>query len=167
MQPEDDISPDGKEFQDPLENYDPRRYGGPLERALAEETVAAIQSTPYVSIPPEMPIHEALGRLAALHVACLLVEKDDRLVGVFTDRDALDQVALEFDEVKDQPVSSVMTKDPVYVNDSDSSAAALSVMAVSGYRHVPVLGLDGKTLGIASPQRITAFLQRYFGDDRR
>ena len=32
-------------------------------------------------------------------------------------------------------------------------------MAVSGYRHVPVVSLDEKILGIISPQRVTKFLR--------
>lgn len=71
-------------------------------------------------------------------------------------------MALEFDQLIDTPVSEVMTPGPVFVYDTDSSAAVLNVMAVSGYRHVPVLNLQGQILGIASPQRITAFLQHYF-----
>ena len=54
-----------------------------------------------------------------------------------------------------------MTTNPVYVYESDPSAAALSVMAVSGYRHVPILDLHDRIAGIASPQRVTAFLQRF------
>ena len=65
-----------EEFQDPLENYEPKTYEDPLEQALAEETVAAIQSQPYVSVSPDTPIYQALERLASLHVACLLIEED-------------------------------------------------------------------------------------------
>ena len=68
---------------------------------------------------------------------CLLVEEEGRLVGVFSDRDVLKKVALEYDQMKDTPVSELMTKEPVFVYESSRSAAALSVMAVSGFRHVP------------------------------
>lgn len=150
------------EFQDPLEDYEPKQYDDPLEQALAEETVASVQSTPYASVPSDTPVAVAVERLTQLHVACLLIEDDERLVGVFSDRDVLNQVALEYDSVKDKPVAEVMTSDPVYVYETDSSAAVLAVMAISGYRHVPVLNLEDKIVGIASPQRVTAFLQRHF-----
>ena len=35
-------------------------------------------------------------------------------------------------------------------------------MAVSGYRHVPILDLDDNLIGIVSPQRVTGFLQQHF-----
>jgi CBS domain-containing protein len=51
-----------------------------------------------------------------------------------------------------------MTKDPVFVYDTDSSGAALCVMAVAGHRHVPVLDREHRIIGIVTPQRITSFL---------
>ncbi len=152
------------EFQDPLEDYEPPEYGDPLERALAEEKVAVIESRPFETISPDLPVSAALGKLADMHHACLLVAEDDQLVGLFTDRDVLNRVALDYDAMKDEPVSSVMRTDPVYVLESDSAAAALAVMAVSGYRHVPVLTSDKNVAGIISPQRVTEFLQQRMHD---
>ena len=160
------MNPDTKknngEFQDPLENYDPKTYDDPLEQALAEQPVMAIQHEPFTTIPPELPVHEAISKLASMHAACLLVEKDEQLVGVFSDRDVLNNVALDYEKVKDSPVSEVMTTNPVYVFETDSSAAALTVMADSGFRHVPILDLDHKITGIVSPQRVTGFMHAYF-----
>jgi CBS domain-containing protein len=150
-----------EEFRDPLQNYDPKCYKDPLEKALAEETLAAIQCTPVVSIAPDAPVRAAVKTLAGMQVACLLVERDGRLVGVFSDRDVLDRVALEYENVKDRPVGEFMTADPVYAYESDSAAAALSIMAVSGFRHVPVTNFDQKIVGIVSPQRVTEFLRKH------
>ena len=151
-----------EDFLDPLQNYDPKVYNDPLEKALAEETVAAIQSTPVAMVTPETRVHAALQTLANLNVSCLLVEDQGKLVGVFSDRDVLERVALEYDEVKDRPVRELMTANPVVVYESDSAAAALSIMAVSGFRHVPVTKVDGTIVGIISPQRVTEFLRKHF-----
>jgi predicted transcriptional regulator len=149
-------SPD--EFQDPLANYEPKTYDDPLEAALAEGEMMAIRHEPYSTIPPTMPVREAVKLLAEKKVACLLVEHDRKLIGLFSDRDVLDKVALEYDEVKEQSVQQVMATNPVFVYDTDPPGAALAVMAVAGYRHVPVLNLDDELVGIVSPQRVTAFL---------
>ncbi|MDH3716795.1 MAG: CBS domain-containing protein [Planctomycetota bacterium] len=154
--------PSPEDFQDPLENYEPKTYDDPLEEALAEETVAAIRHEPYVSIPPDTPVHAAVEKLAGLHVACLLVEHDRKLVGVFSDRDVLERVSQEYDQLKDRPIQEIMTMHPFYVYETDSPAAALAVMAVAGFRHVPVLNLDDELVGIVSPQRVTAFLHSHF-----
>lgn len=150
-QPED-------EFVDPLENYDPPAYNDALEEALDTRNVSELHAQPCETIPADATVGEAVRRLADLHHACLLVEEEGKLVGVFTDRDLLDRVVLEYADIKEQPVRSVMTPDPVYVTESDPPAAVLCVMAVSGYRHVPVLTLEGKIAGVVSPRRITEFL---------
>lgn len=158
-----DLTPkDPDAFRDPLENYDPKVYSDALEEALAEKTVAEICHEPFVTISPDMPVAQAVEKLAGLQVACLLVAEEGKLVGVFSDRDVLDKAALEFDDVKDLPIRDLMTTSPVYVHESDSSAAALTVTAVCGFRHVPVLDLEHHVLGIVSPQRITSFLQQHF-----
>lgn len=146
------------EFADPLENYDPPAYEDPLEEALDTRSMSELQAQPCETINSSKTVAEAVQQLANLQHASLLVEEDGKLVGVFTDRDLLDRVALEYDECKDQPVSTVMRTDPVYVDETDSPAAALAVMAISGYRHVPVLSGDGTIVGIVSPRRITEFL---------
>ena len=158
-----DLTPkDPDAFRDPLENYDPKVYSDALEEALAEETVAEICHEPFVTISPDTRVYRAVEKLAGLHVACLLVAEKGKLVGVFSDRDVLDKIALEFDDVKDRTIRELMTSNPVYVHESDSSAAALTVTAVCGFRHVPVLDLQHNVVGIVSPQRITNFLQQHF-----
>lgn len=153
------------EFQDPLENYDPPSYDDPLEQALADETVATLQTTPYAAVTPATSVAEALKKLVGDQIACLLVEEDGKLVGVFSDRDVLDKVALEWDATKDRPVRDLMTSDPVYVYDTQPASAVLTVMAVSGYRHVPVVDVNRNVRGIVSPQRVTRFLREHFTSD--
>lgn len=150
------------EFVDPLANYEPREYDDPLEEALEEKSVTEIEGRPYVAVPATITVKEALGKLAGEDIACLMVEDQGKLVGIFSDRDILDKVALEFERARDRPVRELMSADPVYVYQSDSAAAALSVMAVSGYRHVPVVSLDGSIQGIVSPQRVTKFLREHW-----
>ena len=152
--------PDNNEFQDPLENYEPKEYDDPMEQALVEEEIGTIRHEPFTTISQDMPVHEAVNKLAGLHIACLLVEDKGRLVGVFSDRDVLSKVAFEFEDVKERPVRDVMTSDPIYVIETDSAVSALSVMALCGYRHVPVVDLNDNLVGIISPQRVTDFLMR-------
>jgi len=148
-----------EEFQDPLENYDPPSFDDPIERALHEETVAAIQSQPYTSVSSGAPIEEALGKLVGEGIACVLVEDEGKLAGVFSDRDFLNKVALEYETIKSHPVNTVMTPNPIYVDQTESAASALAVMAVSGFRHVPVVDVNMNIVGIVSPQRVTKFLR--------
>jgi CBS domain-containing protein len=152
-------------FEDPLENYEPPTFNDTLERALAEQPVAAIQSSPVSSISPDTKVSAAIGQLRAKEVACLLVVEDNKLLGLFTVRDILNKVAEEYDAKQDLPVSELMTRSPIFVYDTDASGAVLSVMAASGYRHVPVLDSQQTIVGIVSPQRVMDFLLTHLIDD--
>ena len=61
-----------------------------------------------------------------------------RLVGIFTDRDAVLKVAGR--PTGPLAMREVMTRDPVIVRDDDSVAIAIHKMAVGGFRHVPSHG---------------------------
>jgi len=151
-----------EEFQDPLENYDAKEYTDPVERALAEEASTAIQHKPFTTISPETPVRDALKTMSALGISCLMVEASGRLAGVFSERDVLMKIGTEIGQFGDHPVSEFMTSNPIYVHETSASASALCVMAVSGYRHVPIVDLDGTIQGIVSPQRVTEFLTEKF-----
>jgi CBS domain-containing protein len=155
-------NPGPEEFQDPLENFEPKEFDDPLEQALVEEEIGTIRHEPFTTISPDTTIQKAVELLAERHIACLLVAEQDKLVGVFSERDVMARLALEFEDWKHRPVRDAMTSDPVYVNEIDSAVSALTVMAVCGCRHVPVVDLDEKLTGIISPQRITDFLRKHF-----
>ena len=148
-------------FQDPLGTYDSPEFSDPVEEAIHGELVSGIQTQPHLSVSADTSVREAMPLMVGHHIACVLVEQDDVLVGVFGDRDVLDKVALEYDEVIDGPVSAAMSHDPVSVREADSVAKVLSIMAISGYRHVPVVSSEGKAVGIVSPQRIGRFLHQH------
>jgi len=152
-------------FEDPLENYDPPTYNDKLERALTEQPASAIQSSPAALISPHTKVSAAVDHMRAKEVGCLLVVEDGKLDGLFSVRDVLNHVAEEYDAKKDLPVSEVMTRSPTFAYDTDASGAVLSVMAASGFRHVPILDSKQTVVGIVSPQRVMDFLLTHLKGD--
>jgi len=155
------MSDETKQFEDPLEDYSPPDFDDRVEEAVHNKDVAEIQTQPHLCVAPDTSVREAMSLMVGHQIACVLVEDDEQLVGIFADRDVLDKVALEYDTVIDGPVSAVMTTDPVSVLEADPVAKVLAVMALSGYRHVPVVSPAGKAVGIVSPHRVGDFLQEY------
>lgn len=148
------------DFQDPLKNYESPEYADELERALMEDDVTAIPITPISTVMPEATVEDAMRLMAKYGIACVLVVEGNRLLGLFSERDVLNKVAERFDEVRHRSVTTVMTADPLVVHDIDSPATALNLMAVQGFRHVPILSVDEKLVGIVGPRRITTYLQQ-------
>mgnify|MGYP002624575041 CR=1 FL=1 len=149
------------EFSDPLKNYNGAEYADDLERSLAEDQVTVIKSTPVVTITPDTTIGDAVARMAELEIGSVLVTEDDRLVGILSQRDVLKRIALNFDALKDQPIRDHMTPDPVKVYVTDPPAKALNLMAVHNLRHVPIVDVDDKVVGLLGPRRVTSYLREY------
>jgi CBS domain-containing protein len=151
----------GDEFEDPLKNFEPAIYADELERSLAEDPVTVMEHTPFETISPETTVEEAMRKMVDQEIACLMVAEGDRLVGIFSERDILARVAPEFERFRGRPIREVMTADPIVVYETDTPAKALNLMSIGGFRHVPILDVDNKIMGIIGPRRVTKYIQRF------
>ena len=61
-----------------------------------------------------------------------------------------------------QPVSAVMSKDPVCLEASTSVGEAIKTMSRGGYRHLPIVDKAGLPTGIATVYGIVRFLVDHF-----
>lgn len=154
--------PEPGEFRDPLSNYDPKVYADELERSLCEDPLTVIECVPVCRVKADVPIREALATMAGENVACLIVvDDDDRPIGMFTERDVMTRVAGRYPGNADRPVESVMTNDPNVIYESESPAHALNIMGSGMFRHLPVVDVDGKLIGVIGARRMTAYLQQH------
>ena len=96
-------------------------------------------------------IDDAIARMQADAVDCLLVTEDGALVGIFTDRDAILKVAGQ--PTAGRTISDVMTHDPVVLRHDDPIAVAINKMAVGGFRHVPIVK-GGQPVGVVSARDV-------------
>jgi CBS domain-containing protein len=97
---------------------------------------------------PETTIREAAKLMKEHHISSLLVKDQARLVGIITDRDFRIRVLAEGVADSD-PISSVMTPDPMCIElESLVQEAQLKMMA-EGIRHLPVVD-DERPVGMIS-----------------
>jgi CBS domain-containing protein len=85
-------------------------------------------------------------------VDCVLVTERGRLVGIFTDRDAVLKVAGS--PASGRPIRDVMTRDPVILRHDDPIAVAINKMAVGGFRHIPIVDGAGLPTGVVSAKDV-------------
>jgi signal-transduction protein with cAMP-binding, CBS, and nucleotidyltransferase domain len=100
-----------------------------------------------VIIEPTVPVAEAIRRMHVAGTDCLLVCDAGRLLGIFTDRDAVVKVAgkrLDAFDVRD-----FMTADPVVLRLEDTLAIAMHKMAVGEFRHIPIVD-GGRPIGVVT-----------------
>ena len=118
---------------------------------LLGEHLDELGAPPPVTVTPDTPLDVAIARMHEAETDCVLVMADDRLVGIFTDRDAVVKAAgkrLESFHVRD-----FMTPDPVVLRHDDPIAVAIHKMAVGGFRHIPIVE-DGRPTGVVTARDV-------------
>jgi CBS domain-containing protein len=105
-------------------------------------------------------VDEAIRRMHDKGIDCVLVVEGGRLVGIFTDRDAVLKVAGT--KAGRQPISAVMTHDPVVLRHNETIAVALNKMAVGGFRHIPIVE-DGRPTGVVTARDVFHHLAESLG----
>lgn len=103
-----------------------------------------------VMMSPRSSIKHACERMRDRRVgAVLVIDRNHRLVGIFTGRDAVCRVLAEGKDPAKTTLAEVMTANPRSLPPIRSAIEALRLMSDSGFRHVPVV--DGeKVVGVVS-----------------
>ena len=106
-------------------------------------------------------VGEVIRRMQAESLDCVLVTDDGRLIGIFTDRDAVLKVAGGKADMR-TPIGELMTPDPVILRRDDPIAVAINKMAVGGFRHVPILD-RGHPVSVVSARDVFRHIAQRLG----
>lgn len=90
-----------------------------------------------VTVSPDTPIVEAARKMSEYGISSLLVQEGDKLVGIMTDRDLRNRVVAEGKDAS-APVSSIMTADPLTLEDSSPVLEGILAMASRKIHHLPL-----------------------------
>ena len=101
------------------------------------------------AVSPDASVLEALKIMMEKNISALLVTEDERLRGIFTERDYARKIILQGKSSKDTAIRDVMTKDPHTVTPEEAVDHCMQLMTDKHFRHLPVL--HGSTIvGIIS-----------------
>jgi CBS domain-containing protein len=117
-------------------------------------TVADLMTTALFWIEPTTTVAEAATVMGERRIGSALVMEDERLLGIFTERDIVRALGQHFDAAG-HPVSEWMTADPLSVPPTTAAEEALGTMLSRGFRHLPVVDGD-QVVGIVSMRDLTA-----------
>jgi CBS domain-containing protein len=108
-----------------------------------------VEPRKLVVAAPQDSVAKAVRKMARSKVGAVLVMERGRLVGIFTERDAVYRVMARGLEPATTPLREVMTPDPRTVASDESFGHALLLMHEHGFRHAPVIE-DGRPIGVVS-----------------
>ncbi len=111
--------------------------------------ILADKSEDVVWIGPLESVYDALKLMNEKNVGAVLVQIDEYLVGILSERDYMRKVILDNHAAKQIKVSEVMTRDVVTVTREDTIVHCIALTRKHHVRHLPVVE-EGKAIGMVS-----------------
>jgi CBS domain-containing protein len=109
------------------------------------------------SVGPDTPVTECVRLMTAGKIGALIVMEGGRLIGIFTERDALNKVLAGGLDPGNTKVSEVMTRDPYFISPTTTVGDAMKLITKRRFRHLPIVD-NGKVLAVVSSGDLTHWL---------
>ncbi len=122
-----------------------------FEARLVDGRLSGLASHSPRTVEPGTLVAEVIATMRADGLDGVLVVEDGRLIGIFTERDALLKLAGR--TLAGISVNDVMTADPVVLREEDTVAVAIHKMALGGFRHIPLVD-GGRPTGIVTARDV-------------
>ena len=131
-----------------------------FQQKLTTDKVTDAYPAELLYVEPDVSVAEVLGLLKQNRRGCMLICRDGRLVGIFTERDAIKMMA--GGDNFGQPISAVMRPAPKTMTADDTVSNAIKAMHFGGYRRLPIVDDAGRPLGHISLRRLVRYLAANF-----
>ncbi len=118
-----------------------------MPKRLIKDVLAQRQ---LVSADQNMTVRAACRLMAEKKIGALLVLENQKIVGIFTERDALNKILAAGLDPDASVLAQVMAHEPQTIRANKPLAYALHMMTEGGFRHVPVVDDDGLPVGMVS-----------------
>jgi CBS domain-containing protein len=128
-----------------------------LGEAILNATIRDLDPRPPETLPETASVREAVQMMRDERIGAVLIARDERPIGIFTERDVLRRVVFSGLD-PETPLKDVMTADPEALGIDDGIAFALNRMILGGFRHIPLVDERGRAAGVLSQREIVAFI---------
>ena len=107
-------------------------------------------------VAPDTPVPELAATMRDLDIGALVVGKNDKLVGMVTDRDIVCRGVAEFGSMDALKARDVMTEGITYCRETESLIDAVKIMEEKRIRRLPVIGDDERLVGMLTLGDVSA-----------
>jgi len=111
--------------------------------------MSVIAKQKVLTSPASTTVRAAAKAMKERNLSSVLVVDAGRLIGIFTERDAISRVLAEGRDANATRLADVMTRHPKTISPDKPVGHALLMMYEGGFRHVPVVK-DGRPVGLIS-----------------
>jgi CBS domain-containing protein len=133
-----------------------------FQLSLESEHVGSAYPKRPLASTADSTVGEVFQLFRAQRTGAVMVCDGSKLVGVFTERDALRLMAEGAD--LSTPLRDVMSGSPATVSSDTTVGEAIRKMSEGGYRHLPIVDSANKPVGMVDVKGIVHYLVEHFPD---
>ena len=112
--------------------------------------IGEVMNRVILKVNEDESVFSAVKKMSDLGVgAIIVISKEERVIGIFTERDLMTKVVVPEKDPKAMPISEVMTRSFQVLSSDLPVLTAFQLMQSGGFRHVPIVD-DSKLVGILS-----------------
>ena len=104
---------------------------------------------PTWSLSSNNTVRQALQLMADKNIGAIVIKDQDKLIGIFSERDYARKVVLKGKNSTDTKLAEVMSKEMITISSDMQIDACMQLMTDKRVRHLPVVD-NGKSIGIIS-----------------
>ena len=126
-----------------------------------------IEPKRFLTATADETVSNACRLMQTRNVGAVLVLSSGRLIGIFTERDAVFRVIVPGLDPGKTPLRDVMTAQPLTIGPEKSYGHAMLLMHENGFRYLPVIE-NGGLIGIVSSRNaMDPALEEFVWEERR
>jgi CBS domain-containing protein len=111
----------------------------------------------FFTVGPEITVYEAIELMCEKNIAAVLVAENEKLTGIFTERDYARKVVLKGKSSKATLLGELMSRNPYTISSENTVEECMKVMNEKMIRHLPVVD-NGNLVGVISVGDLIRFM---------
>ena len=123
------------------------------------ENILLEKGSDVIAVLPGDTVRQAVEKMVEANVGCLLIEENDKAVGIFTERDLLRRVVGAGRDPDATLISEVMSSPIRSCQPADDIDECFDRLIAEKFRHLAVLD-NGETVGVISLRDVTLVLRQ-------
>ncbi|HJZ11175.1 MAG TPA: CBS domain-containing protein [Acidobacteriota bacterium] len=131
------------------------------DKGITESKIRHLQLDPPLCIESGTTVGQVLLRMRKEKQSCVLICRQERCVGIFTERDFLNKVLGRNVDMA-LTVDQFMSSNPQTLTIDDTVGEAIRLMHAHGYRNIPLVDQKGNCAGLVQIRNITQFLAELY-----
>jgi len=131
---------------------------------LPNQIVGSIARIPVPSVAPSTPVTKIASIMAKQNIGAVIVARDFEVLGIVTERDIIERLALAKKDMHEMVAQDIMTSPAITINYNRTLQEALKIMKQNDIRRLVVIK-DANIFGLVTERR--ALLASFAGHDEQ